>query len=305
MGGNREALVIREIAIVSGKGGAGKSTITLALASVLRGKAVFVDADVDAPDMYLVMEPDIREKESFEGPLFPVFLPDRCTGCMLCENHCRFDAVKIVDGAPVFNEFMCDACGVCWRVCPSDAIKTRRDISGEIYISSTRFGPFVHAQLFPGRENSGKLVSRIRAVAKAVADDTGKELILLDGPPGIGCPVISTITGVDLVVAVAEPTLSGIHDVIRVYELSRFFNIPFGLVVNKTGINPEMEVSIEQFSCERDVPILGRIPFSRSVVESVVNRKTIMEWDVDERVKQEIENIWSGIRSMLSQMGSS
>lgn len=295
--------MIKEIAVVSGKGGTGKSTITLALASLLKNKAVFVDADVDAPDMYVVMEPHIKKKETFEGPLFPVFIPENCTACGLCEQNCRFDAIKIVDGKPIFNEFKCDACGVCWRICPFDAIETKRDISGEIYISESRFGPFAHATLFPGRENSGKLVSRLRIVAKTIANDLKKDLIIIDGPPGVGCPVISTITGIQLTLGIVEPTLSGIHDIIRVFELSKYFNIPFALVINKSDINPDMVNKIEAFANEKNIPLLGKIPFSRDIVEAVVNKKTIIEWDIDPHIKEEIKNIWNGIQSMLSQMG--
>ena len=295
--------MIKEVAIVSGKGGTGKSTITLGLASLLKDRAVFVDADVDAPDMYIVMQPKILKKEDFEGPRFPVYIPENCTGCGLCEQNCRFDAVKIVDMKPIFNEFKCDACGVCWRICPFDAISVRRDVSGEIYISSSRFGPFVHARLFPGRENSGKLVSRLRVVAKAVANDAGKELVILDGPPGVGCPVISTITGVSLTVGIVEPTLSGIHDIIRVYELSRFFNIPFTIVINKSNINRDMVKKIKEFASDHGLSILGEIPFSRSVVEALIEKKTIIEGEVEDVIKRELENIWNGIQSVLSQMG--
>jgi len=295
--------MIREVAIVSGKGGTGKSTITLGLASLLKDKAVFVDADVDAPDMYIVMEPELLKKEDFEGPRFPVYIPDKCTGCGLCEQNCRFDAIKIVDMKPIFNEFKCDGCGVCWRVCPFDAIEVRRDISGEIYISRSRFGPFVHARLFPGRENSGKLVSRLRVVAKAVADDAKKDLIILDGPPGVGCPVISTITGVSLTVGIVEPTLSGIHDIIRVYELSTFFNIPFTIVINKSNINPDMAQRIKEFASENGIKILGEIPFSRRIVEALLQRKTIIEGEVEDGIKEELKRIWNGIQSMLSLTG--
>lgn len=288
---------MKEIAILSGKGGTGKSTLSLALFHLFNKEAVLVDADVDAPDLHLVLEPEVLKREDFEGGFVPVFNPEKCSLCGFCEAVCRFDAIEVRDEV-VFHPHLCEGCGFCWNACPFEAIGKEREKAGEVYISRTRHGPFVHARLFPGKENSGKLVTRVRMLAKFVASDKKIDTILLDGPPGIGCPVISTLTGCTYAVAVTEPSLSALSDLERLKRLCDHFEVKMGMVINRWDLNEEITEKIEEYGKKNGVPVLGRIHFSEKIVEAMVNKKTIFEWDIDDGIKREVKKIWEYISSL-------
>ncbi len=276
---------MKQISIISGKGGTGKTTITAALFSLSKNFVV-ADGDVDAADLHLILSPKIKRKEEFYGGRIPIIDRKKCTECGECERVCRFDAIKNLE----IDYVSCEGCGFCYNVCPSSAIKMVDNLSGYWYISDTRFGPMVHAELNVGEENSGKLVTVVRQQAKIVAEDEGKEAVLIDGPPGIGCPVIAAVTGVDYLLCVSEPTLSGIHDLSRVLDLASHFGIKAFVCINKYDVNVTNTKKIERYCDEKGVPVVCRIPYSKRVVEAMVKEKTVVEDGVLE-VTKEIEKI--------------
>lgn len=282
---------MKEIVIISGKGGTGKTSITASFASLARN-AVFADCDVDAADLHLILSPDIREKNQFYSGCEAVIKDSECLQCGECTRVCRFDAVKKnKNGLYVIDYLNCEGCGVCHDFCPHNAIKLKDRLCGEWYISDTRFGPMVHAKLGIAAENSGKLVSVVRTAAKKIADKSNADFVLIDGPPGIGCPVIASITGADAVVAVTEPTLSGQHDLGRVLELALYFKIPVFVCVNKYDINPEMTEVIESNAKNLGAILLGRISYDKEITMAQINGKSVIEWGRGEAVN-EIKSIW-------------
>ncbi len=277
---------MKEVVVISGKGGTGKTTITASLAALWKDK-VIADCDVDAADMHLLLDPTIQQKSDFYSGVEAVIDGDRCTQCGKCLDVCRFHAIT-----PDFvvDSLACEGCGVCPYFCPMDAISLVERHSGEWYVSETRFGPMVHARLGIAEENSGKLVSLIRKKAKELAEQRGLDLILADGSPGIGCPVISSITGASLVVIVTEPTVSGVHDMDRVLGLAKHFQIPAVMVINKYDLNEEMTQITEARAKEYVAPVLGRIPYDPVVTRAMVQGKTVVEFQ-DGAVAQAIEEI--------------
>lgn len=263
---------MREIVIVSGKGGTGKTTV-LSMYARLAGPAVIADCDVDAPNLALVVTARTTTKERFKGMKVATVYPAMCNGCGICVSPCRFGAIVdgegMVSGSIRIDADLCEGCGVCARVCPTEAISmTDREI-GEWYISGTDNGPFVHAQLDPGAENSGKLVAMVKQQARMIAKRDGIELLLVDGPPGIGCPVISALSGADVAVIVAEPTASGVSDFRRIAALIEGFRITGSLVVNKWDINAEMTATLEREAKERGVTCAGRIPYDDDLARAM------------------------------------
>ena len=246
---------IREIAVISGKGGAGKTTVTASFA-LLSGKKVVVDADVDAPDLHIVLKPEVIEAYVFKGHKVAKIDKELCDGCGLCRKLCRFDAIG--EDFSV-DEVMCEGCALCYFACPQNAVTMEERESGIWFVAKSRAGIMVHAKLHPGEENSGKLVTQIRRRAKEIAQEEDIPLILIDGPPGIGCPVISSITGVTDVVLVAEPTLSGFHDLKRVVELAKAFNPRLWLIINKFDISVEKSQEIESWASSSGIRLLGRL----------------------------------------------
>ncbi|MHC1586616.1 MAG: ATP-binding protein [Candidatus Hecatellaceae archaeon] len=287
-----------ELVVVSGKGGTGKTSIAASLASLAaqREKIVVVDCDVDASNLHLLLSPKVEREERFSGSKLAWIDPEKCTGCGLCEEYCRFNAVR----PPRVDEFSCEGCGVCQFICPVEAVKLKERNSGLLYVSTTRYGPMCHARLNPGESNSGKLVALVRYHAKQIASKEGLNLILSDGPPGVGCPTISSLTGANYALLVAEPTASGLHDLRRILSLTRHFK---GLkplaVVNQWDINPEVSRRIEAFCREEDVELLGMIPFDRRVVEAAVNRLPVVEYASDSPASKEIKNIWYKMENFL------
>lgn len=234
----------RELVVVSGKGGTGKTSVVAAFAA-LCGGAVFADCDVDAADLHLVLQPEPSEPHEFSGRSAAVVDADVCNGCGRCAEVCRFDALaQAAGGEYAVDTIACEGCGVCMRVCPADAIRMEPVVNGAWMVSQTRFGPLVHAHLGIAEDNSGKLVTLVRNEAREAAVREGLPLVIVDGSPGIGCPVIASLTGAHLVLAVTEPTVSGRHDLDRVLQVVRQFRLPYGVVVNKADLNPRLAETI-------------------------------------------------------------
>ncbi|MDD5237650.1 MAG: P-loop NTPase [Candidatus Omnitrophica bacterium] len=282
---------MKQIVVISGKGGTGKTVVTGAFAALAKNK-VMVDCDVDAADLHLLLHPEVKERHEFRSGQTAVIDKKFCKKCGECVSVCRFGAIK-----PDFSieSFSCEGCALCSHICPHGAIRMEENVAGEWFISNTRHGPFVHAKLGIAEENSGKLVAKIRQIAKEIAEKQVLDYVIIDGPPGIGCPVIASLSGVDCALIVTEPTLSGLHDAERVMEVAKHFSIPVKFVVNKYDLNPVMTEKIEAFCRERGVPIVGKITFDKTVVEALVEGKTIVEYAVCPTA-DEVKNIWEGLR---------
>ncbi|RLG22248.1 (4Fe-4S)-binding protein [Methanosarcinales archaeon] len=260
---------MKEIAIVSGKGGTGKTTVAVNLAA-LSGKVVLADCDVDAPNLHLYLNPhDIISVSEFRGSRRAHINQDICTRCEKCSEVCRFGAI---DSGRV-DKVLCEGCGVCAYLCPNEAIELREEVSGYIYVSMTRLGYLSYAKLKPGERNSGKLATLVRDKAR----DIGKGIVIIDGPPGIGCPVIASVVGTDLALAVVEPSTSGIHDLKRVLSLLTKLEVPFLVCINNFNLNLNNTAKIESFCREQDVEVVGRIPFDKGVLEAFRIGSTVVE----------------------------
>jgi len=287
---------MKEIIILSGKGGTGKTTLTGALAALVQNK-VLADCDVDAADLHLILNPTVKLQTEFSGRKLPRIDPDRCTGCNKCREVCQFDAIS-----PDFevNPIRCEACGVCVWFCPVNAIDFNDHVGGHWFISETRFGPMVHARLGIAEENSGKLVARVRKEAKQIAIDGNFEFLLADGAPGVGCPVISSVSGATAVVIVTEPTRSGLHDLARVGNLTvNHFVLPTFVCVNKFDLNPEISQEIAEYCEKNGLEFVGEIPFDAGVTQAMVQGKTIIEFSPEGLVSQAIELIWTRISAVI------
>ena len=270
----------RELVIISGKGGTGKTSVAASFAVLAAGRAVVADCDVDAADLHLVLAPKIAESHDFKSGHEAVILREKCTGCGLCAELCRFGAVRrLPDNRYRIDPVACEGCGVCVRECPAQAVAFPERFCGEWLVSETRCGPMVHACLTAAAENSGKLVSTVRREARRIAEEKGLPLLVTDGPPGIGCPVIATITGASQVLAVTEPTVSGEHDLARVLSLARHFDVPVAVCVNKWDINPERAARIEKIAVETGARIAGRIRYDRMVTAAQIQAKAVVEMD--------------------------
>lgn len=283
---------MKQIVVVSGKGGTGKTVVTGSFAFLAQNK-VMVDCDVDAADLHLLLHPDVKERHEVRSGQTAVIEKKLCEKCGKCLSVCRFGAIK-----PDFNiePFSCEGCGLCAQVCPYGAIHMDENVAGEWFVSDTKYGPFVHAKLGIAEENSGKLVAKIRQVAKELAEKDSLDYVIIDGPPGIGCPVIASLSGVDCALIVTEPTLSGLHDAERVMDVAKHFNIPVKLIVNKYDLNPVMTEKIEAFCRAKDVLIIGRIAFDKAVVQALVAGKTIVEY-TDCSAGNEVRKIWECLKN--------
>jgi MinD superfamily P-loop ATPase len=288
---------MKQIVVISGKGGTGKTILTACFAA-LAEKKVMADADVDAANLHILLHPHILETLPFTGGKKAVLDSTRCTGCGECLDVCRFDALHDQDGSIVLDGLSCEGCAVCSHICPPGAITMTSEPCGETYVSRTAYGPFVHARLGTAEENSGKLVSAVRNKAKEIAEKSRLELIIIDGPPGIGCPVIASLSGTDLALIVTEPTLSGIHDMERVVGLARHFRIPSACCINKWDINPENTSRIEDWCRKNSVPVAGKIRFDEGVISAMVRTALPLE-EPDSPVSQEIREIWANVTELL------
>lgn len=286
---------MHEITILSGKGGTGKTSITAAIAAVAHN-AVFSDSDVDAADLHLLLQPTIKEEHTFYSAWIAEINTEVCTHCGACVSHCRFDAIKYnSENLLEINPFQCEGCRLCERVCPVGAITSERSSNNYWYVSDTRYGMLVHAKMGPGEENSGKLVTQVRKRAKELAEEKALSYIINDGPPGIGCAAISSITGTDQVLLVIEPTKSGLHDAQRLVDLVRSFNIPVFALINKYDINGDVAGEIEAYLEQNAIPLLGKIPFDKRMVEAMVEGQTIVEYCPESDITRSIQAVWEQI----------
>jgi MinD superfamily P-loop ATPase len=279
---------MKEIVVISGKGGTGKTSIVAAFAALAKNK-VLCDADVDAADLHLIMAPTVQEQHDFQSGHMAIIDQDKCTQCDLCRNLCRWNAIS---ADYKVDPIECEGCGVCVYFCPEKAIEFPLSTCGEWFISDTRFGSMVHARLGIAEENSGKLVTLVRQEAKKLAEEKNLDLILTDGPPGIGCPVIASMGGASAVLIVTEPTVSGKHDMVRVAQLAAHFKIPGMVCVNKFDLNPEETHIIEDVAKEKDLTVLGRIPFDPIFTKAMVLGQTIFEYDGHSEAGQSVREIW-------------
>lgn len=284
---------MKQITVISGKGGTGKTSVLASLAYLARGDAVVADCDVDAPDLHLILKPKIEETRDFVGLQTAVIDELKCTQCGACQDNCRFDAIRNFQ----VNFRHCEGCKVCALVCPADAVEMVDQISGHAYVSSTKFGTLVHAELIPGQEASGKLVTMVRELAQEVAERENKDLILIDGSPGVGCPVIASITGVDLALIMTEPTLSGIHDLERVIKVAHHFGVAALVCINKYDLNLEVAQQIEKICKEMGAEVVGKLPFDPSVVKAMVAEEAVAERAGP--VGDALKSLWDELKSHL------
>jgi MinD superfamily P-loop ATPase len=292
----------RQLVVLSGKGGTGKTTIVAALAA-LAGDKVLADCDVDAPDLHLVLDPQVTHSEVFIAGKQARIALQRCNACGDCAEHCRFDAIHLQTetGHSVYmvDPTACEGCGLCTRVCASMAVELIDAERGRLFVSDTRCGPMVHAQLDIGAENSGKLVTLVRSRASQVADAKGTVLVIVDGPPGIGCPVIASASGADLVLVVTEPTLSGVHDLKRAAELVQGFRVPLAVCINKADLNEQMCAQVRDFCASHGYPVVGELAFDPQVVQAQIEARSIVE-SGDSVVTGQIVNMWKSLENMLT-----
>jgi len=285
---------MRQITIISGKGGTGKTTLVASFAA-LAENIVIADCDVDAPDLHLLLHPEIVKREEFKGLNVATMDKSKCTECGICEEACRFKAISDSGSGYAVNPTRCEGCGVCVFVCDQDAIILTERVSGYAFISKTKYGTMAHAQLNIAEEASGKLVTVVRNNAQRVAEAEGSDLILIDGSPGIGCPVIASLTGVDLALVVTEPTMSGLHDLERILDVTRHFGITSVVCINKYDINEANSRRITGFCQERGVTIVRNIPYDPVVTEAMVAAMPVVEFS-DGAVSDAIREIWVSIR---------
>jgi MinD superfamily P-loop ATPase len=283
-----------EIAIISGKGGTGKSSISAAFAT-MNGNIVLADCDVDAANLFILFDPSRDEEEVYIAGHKAEIDYSLCTSCGICSEYCRFDAIAYINDRIEINEISCDGCFLCSRVCPENAIKMVPNDKSRMYSGNFRNGKMVYGRLAPGEENSGKLVSMVREKAKNLAKSGGIENIILDGPPGIGCPVISTITGTDKVLIVTEPTISGLSDLKRAAEIVRKFGISSYVIVNKHDLNSRMTGQIIQWCKTNGVTLAGTLPFDQMMVKAMIGKKSINEYDPENAISLELKQIWYNI----------
>jgi MinD superfamily P-loop ATPase len=287
---------MKQLTVISGKGGTGKTSITAAFATLAKN-AVFADCDVDAADLHLILKPTVKKTMDFHGLKIASIDKKTCTECMKCYEYCRFDAI---DKKLNIIKEACEGCGVCEYICPVDAISMFNRDSGFSYISETRFGPMAHAMLKTAEEASGKLVTVVRNNAKILAEEKKKDLIIIDGPPGIGCPVIASISGVDFVLIVTEPTLSAIHDLERILDVANHFKIPAVVCINKCDINLENTEKIEHYCKSNNISIVGQLSYDTIVTEAMIHEKTVIEYS-DSSCSEMISNMWDNVKGRLEE----
>lgn len=285
---------MKQITIISGKGGTGKTSITAALASKMQN-TIFTDCDVDAADLYLLLTPEIKQSHSFPGGQTARINQEKCTSCGVCHALCRFDAIQEKNGIYSIIDHSCEGCKLCMHACPEGAIDMLQSQSSEWYDSDTRFGPMIHARLGIGEDLSGKLVSKLREEAREKAKELKADYILTDGPPGVGCPVIASITGTDLGLVITEPTMSGLSDLKRVRELAMQFNLPLKVIINKSDINPEMAKKIEEYCSEHQVEVLAHIPYDKAFLDAMVQQMTLPEFAPEHELNKTLEIIYQSV----------
>jgi MinD superfamily P-loop ATPase len=285
---------MKELTIISGKGGTGKTSIAASFATIAKNK-ILVDGDVDAADLHLVLSPEIKKEEDFKGGHIAIINPDVCTSCGECTARCQFHAIS---DDFVVDRIACEGCGVCVHFCPVGAIDFPQRTCGTWFVSETSCGPMVHARLGIAEENSGLLVSLLRREAKEIAEQKGLEIIIIDGPPGIGCPVIASVTGTNAVLIITEPTLSGMHDMERVGELTAFFKVPAMVCINKYDINPKIADQIKKYADENKIKYIGSIPYDTDVTAAMVAQKSLVDFS-EGKGAQAILKIWQEVEKFM------
>ena len=289
---------MKEIVVISGKGGTGKTSVTASLAILAGSDTIVADCDVDAADMHLLMIPVIEKSENFFSGVIAKIDEDKCTNCGMCADICRFNAIPVINGQHTINSLNCEGCGYCEKVCPVDAITMPEQNVGDWYISKTKIGnTFVHAKLGIGAENSGKLVAKVKNEAKRLAEENNKDYIIVDGSPGIGCPVVSSLSGANFVVLVTEPSLSGLHDLKRVYELVKKFNLKAGCIINKYDINTDVTNDVIKFLNDESIEHIANLPYDENFTKAMTFGKTIVEYDQGE-LKDLIITSWEKIKEL-------
>ncbi len=295
---------MKELVVISGKGGTGKTSIVAAFAALAKN-AVLADCDVDAADLHLVLEPKVVRTNDFSGGKRATIVTEKCIGCGKCQELCRFDAIHlngeandVVEKTFVIDPVSCEGCKVCVEFCPAEAIEFNDSINGQWFISDTRFGPMVHAKLGIAEENSGKLVTVIRKEAKKIAQEQKKDLLIVDGSPGIGCPVIASITGADLVLVVTEPTLSGKHDLDRVSKLTANFGIKTLVCVNKADINLQITGQIIEEAVQRGLKVIGKIPYDEAFTKAQMIKASVIEY-TGGSITEQIKALWRQVTYAL------
>ena len=286
---------MKEVVVLSGKGGTGKTSIVGSFAALEKNK-VLADCDVDAADLHLLLQPTIKEEHDFWSGQVAAIDEEKCTRCGLCEELCRFDAIRDFQ----VDAVSCEGCGFCSHICPAEAITMKENLAGRWSVSDTRYGPLVHARLGIAQENSGKLVATVRKQAREIAENLGSDYIIGDGPPGIGCPVISSLSGADLALLVTEPTLSGQHDLERVLGVCNHFKVPVIVCINKYDINEENSHQIEGSCLSQGVEVAARIPFDNAVTEAMVQGVPLVEYSRN-GISQQIEILWDRIHQLVKE----
>jgi MinD superfamily P-loop ATPase len=288
---------MKQLVVLSGKGGTGKTTVTAALAHLASRELsiVLADADVDAVNLELVLDPKKLETGDFTGGKLAVIDPEMCTACGACAEVCRFDAVVPGDEVYRVDALACEGCAACHYQCPVEAIQMVEQRAGQWFRSDTCFGPLFHAHLFAGQENSGKLVTLVKQQARSSALKTAADLLLVDGPPGIGCAVIAASAGADLALHVVEPTVSGAHDLDRVMATTDHFGVPSLVVINKADLNPVRADEIASFCAECGVMVVGRVPYDTVVTEAMVHGQPVTAC-VNGLVAEALEGVWRRVR---------
>ncbi len=293
---------MKQILIISGKGGTGKTIVTASFVSLAGATSnceiVMADCDVDAADLHLLLHPNIKEKHKFKGGKKAIIDKEKCTQCGKCVEVCRFSAIETDSQLYNIDLLSCEGCGVCFYVCPEKAIKMEEQICGEWYISDTKYGTLVHAKLGIAEDNSGRLVTVVRENAKNVADKITADYIIIDGPPGIGCPVIASLSGVDIALVVTEPSVSGIHDMERIIDVTKYFGIPTAVCVNKYDLNTKNTKAIEDYCQKRNIKVIGKIPFDKIVIKALTNAVPVVEYS-DSKVTKEIKSMWKKLTKIV------
>ncbi len=293
---------MNEITVLSGKGGTGKSSITAALASIVNN-ALFCDNDVDASNLYILFDPKIVRRDVYYGAWIASIDNDICNRCGICVMHCQFDAIHSKsDGSFYINELQCEGCRLCERVCPVNAITSMQSDKNYWYVGDSRFGTIVYAHLQPGEENSGKLISLIRKRAKELAVINNKEWIINDGPPGVGCSAISSITGATATIIVVEPSQSSLHDAKRLVELISKFEIPIFVFINKYDLEEEISNKIEKYFNSLNIPIVAKIPYSETMVEAMMNKQNVIEFAPDSEMSKAIYKGWKVVEKEVNSL---
>lgn len=294
---------MKEIVIVSGKGGGGKTTVTSSFAALAGDSAVLVDADVDAANLAIIARGERKERKEFSGGVLPEIDQKLCIACGVCRHSCVYDAINVSADGRVYTiePLACEGCSLCVHLCPADAIRKNARLSGYVELHETRFGPLVNAFLTPPGENSGKLITEVRKRGKEIAEERGKALILVDGPPGIGCPAIASMTNCDYLVFVIEATASGVSDMKRLQKVAKKFKAPVFVIVNKSDLQQELSYEIESYAKKHAMIPVGRIDWDESVSEALMNAKSVIEYP-EGRARDQIyiiwENIWKHIKSI-------